>query len=131
MKRQIDEPMKGRRKRVLTTKLYSEIVAFSNWNFPHTPDPNGPDPETSIRNEVQPPGSNDNLIVEFLIKFLRARQKWLNPEKHYCKQHSSLPPPLLISEILTSTRYEDSRRSSRIPTKRHRFYAPRTNFGKD
>ncbi|CAG8982445.1 hypothetical protein HYALB_00014069 [Hymenoscyphus albidus] len=60
-----------------------EIVGYSSWQYPHTPDPNEPDPETAIRNATQPPGSNDELIVEFLVKFLHARQKWHVPHLHY------------------------------------------------
>ncbi|CAG8953153.1 hypothetical protein HYFRA_00003352 [Hymenoscyphus fraxineus] len=60
-----------------------EIVGYSSWQYPHTPDPNEPDPETAIRNAAQPPGSNDELIVEFLVKFLHARQKWHVSHLHY------------------------------------------------
>ncbi|RDW63592.1 hypothetical protein BP6252_11137 [Coleophoma cylindrospora] len=60
-----------------------ELAAFSKWQYPHSPDPNAEDPETAIRNQPQPPGSNNALIVEFLTKFLRGRRKWIVPETHY------------------------------------------------
>lgn len=86
-----EETKKTMQDTVLIALPRSEIVAFSNWNYPHTPDPSAPDPETSIRNEVLPSGSNDELVVEFLIKFLRARQKWLIPQEHYCLFSHVLP----------------------------------------
>jgi len=60
-----------------------EVAAFSKWEYPHTPDPNAEDPETAIRKEPQAPGSNDELVIEFLTKFLRGRKKWIVPETHY------------------------------------------------
>jgi hypothetical protein len=62
----------------------SEIVAFSKWVYPHTPDPNAEDLETAIRTQQHVPGSNDELVVEFFTKFLRGRRKWIVPETHYC-----------------------------------------------
>lgn len=62
----------------------SEIVAFSKWVYPHTPDPNAEDPETAIRTQQHVPGSNEELVVEFFTKFLRGRRKWVVPETHYC-----------------------------------------------
>ncbi|KFY05751.1 hypothetical protein V492_08317 [Pseudogymnoascus sp. VKM F-4246] len=61
----------------------SEIVAFSKWVYPHIPDPNAEDPEKAIRTQQHIPGSNDKLVVEFFIKFLRGRKKWVVPETHY------------------------------------------------
>ncbi|KFY92116.1 hypothetical protein V498_05155 [Pseudogymnoascus sp. VKM F-4517 (FW-2822)] len=61
----------------------SEIVAFSKWVYPHTPDPSAEDPETVIRTQQHIPGSNDDLVVEFFTKFLRGRRKWVVPETHY------------------------------------------------
>ncbi|KFY70498.1 hypothetical protein V499_09121 [Pseudogymnoascus sp. VKM F-103] len=60
-----------------------EIVAFSKWVYPHTPDPNAEDPETAIRMQQHVPGSNEELVVEFFTKFLRGRRKWVVPETHY------------------------------------------------
>ncbi|KFX90617.1 hypothetical protein V490_06365 [Pseudogymnoascus sp. VKM F-3557] len=60
-----------------------EIVAFSKWVYPHTPDPNAEDPETAIRTQQHVPGSNNELVVEFFTKFLRGRRKWIVPETHY------------------------------------------------
>lgn len=62
----------------------SEVVAFSKWIYPHTPDPNAEDPEAAIRTQQHIPGSNDELVVEFFTKFLRGRRKWIVPETHYC-----------------------------------------------
>ncbi|OBT61442.1 hypothetical protein VE03_08953 [Pseudogymnoascus sp. 23342-1-I1] len=61
----------------------SEIVAFSKWVYPHTPDPNAEDPETAIRTQQHISGSNDDLVVEFFTKFLRGRRKWIVPETDY------------------------------------------------
>ncbi|OBT71905.1 hypothetical protein VF21_09198 [Pseudogymnoascus sp. 05NY08] len=61
----------------------SEIVAFSKWVYPHTPDPNAGDPETAIRMQQHVPGSNEELVVEFFTKFLHGRRKWVVPETHY------------------------------------------------
>jgi hypothetical protein len=62
----------------------SEIVAFSKWVYPHTPDPNAGDPETAIRTQQHVPGSNEELVVEFFTKFLCGRRKWVVPKTHYC-----------------------------------------------
>ena len=62
----------------------SEVAAFSKWVYPHKPDSNVEDPETAIRTEPQVPGSNDELVIEFLTKFHRGRKKWIVPETHYC-----------------------------------------------
>lgn len=67
-----------------THTCVSEIVAFSKWVYPHTPDPNAGDPETAIRTQQHVPGSNEELVVEFFTKFLRGRRKWVVPETHYC-----------------------------------------------
>jgi len=60
-----------------------QVVAFSKWIYPHTPEPEAEDPETAIRNEPQLPGSNTELVIEFQLKCLGGRQKWLVPETHY------------------------------------------------
>jgi hypothetical protein len=72
--------------------LTSEIVAFSKWVYPHTPSSTVEDGVAAIRNEAQPPGSNNELVVEFLTTFLRAREKWVVPETDY--RPSSRPLPL-------------------------------------
>jgi len=69
---------------LLTMVRKSEVAAFSKWEYPHTPDPNAEDPETAIRKIPQPPGANEELIIEFLTKFARGRKKWLVAETHYC-----------------------------------------------
>lgn len=112
-----------------------EITAFSKWVYPHTPDPNAEDPETSIRNEPQPSGSNNELIIEYMTTFLHRRQKWLVPEMHYCSYylefhysiilffHTYLQAQIYILMITLS--HENPRRSTKISTTGSRVHAPK------
>lgn len=77
----------------------SEIVAFSKWIYPHTPNPNAEDPEAAIRTQQHIPGSNEELVVEFFTKFLRGRRKWVVPETHYCSYF------LAFLSCCTATKY--------------------------
>ncbi|RFU25007.1 hypothetical protein B7463_g11334, partial [Scytalidium lignicola] len=64
-------------------KETDKFVAFSKWEYPHTPNPVTEDPETAIHNEPQVPGSNEEIVLEFLTKCIRGRKKWIVPETHY------------------------------------------------
>jgi hypothetical protein len=122
-----------------TQSLDSEIAAFSKWVSPHRPDPNAEDTETSIRKEPQPPGSNDELVVEYMTNFLHQRKKWLVPETDYCPYLLAFVPRLCpihnvsgticIHSLTNTLRPENPCRSAKESTKRSRLYASRTLVG--
>jgi hypothetical protein len=62
----------------------SQIAAFSKWEYPHPSTPDAKNLEKDFITQPQPPGSNDELIVEFFTKIFCGRMKWIVPETNYC-----------------------------------------------
>ena len=84
-----EDPSFGRRFTKAVQSSTGSTVGFAAWVYPHhlTPEQIAEKEAKAaeLRKERNPQGSQDALVNEFLDKLKKGREKWINPEKTFCK----------------------------------------------